>query len=248
MKRYLLIVAYDGTQYHGWQRQENAVSVESVLTAELSRLLKEDVELIGASRTDAGVHALGNVVVFDTNTTIPAEKLCFAINQSLPADIRVMKSYEVAGDFHPRYTQSRKTYEYKIENAMIYSPLERLYAYSVYSHLDVEKMQVAARYLEGEHDFASFCAAGSQVKTTVRTIYEVSVSADDNIIYIRVTGNGFLYNMVRIIAGTLVDVGKGYIKPEKIPEIIVAKDRKVAGPTAPAHGLKLMAIKYEKTC
>lgn len=244
--RVLLVVAYDGTNYHGWQRQENAVSVESVLTDELTRVLKENIELIGASRTDAGVHALGNVAVFDTNTTIPADKICFAVNQSLPADIRVVKSYEVAEDFHPRYTECTKTYEYVIANEKIYNPLNRLYSYGVYYPLDVDKMQEAAKYLEGEHDFAGFCSAGSQVKTTVRTIYHAEVVKQGSLISLRVTGNGFLYNMVRIIAGTLVEVGKGYIVPKDMPAIIASKDRRQAGPTAPAQGLKLIEIIYDK--
>lgn len=245
--RVLLRVAYDGTNYHGWQRQENAVSVESVLTAELQRLLKEDIELIGASRTDAGVHAMGNVAVFDTETTIPAEKICFAVNQSLPPDIRVMESREVSADFHPRYTECIKTYEYVISNEKIYNPLTRLYTYGVYFPLDIGKMKEAAKYFVGEHDFVGFCSAGSQVKSTVRTIYDLQVIADRNAaseIHIRVTGNGFLYNMVRIIAGTLVEVGKGYITPEEIPAIIESRERRQAGPTAPAHGLKLVEIKY----
>ena len=250
--RVLLRVAYDGTNYHGWQRQENAVSVESVLTAELQRLLKEDIELIGASRTDAGVHAMGNVAVFDTETTIPAEKICFAVNQSLPPDIRVMESREVSADFHPRYTECIKTYEYVISNEKIYNPLTRLYAYGVYFPLDIGKMKEAAKYFVGEHDFAGFCSAGSQVKSTVRTIYDLQVIADRNAaseIHIRVTGNGFLYNMVRIIAGTLISVGVGEREPEEIEKILEAKDRSAAGPTAPAHGLTMIGIEYsEKNC
>ena len=242
--RVLLRVAYDGTNYHGWQRQENAVTIESVLTEELSKVLKEDIELIGASRTDAGVHALGNVAVFDTNTTIPAEKICFAVNQGLPPDIRVVESEEVAADFHPRYAECVKTYEYMISNEKIYNPLNRLYSYGVYYPLDVEKMQAAAKHFIGEHDFAGFCSAGSQVKSTVRTIFDIQVESSGTEICIRVTGNGFLYNMVRIIAGTLVEVGKGYISPEDIPAIIESKERRQAGPTAPAHGLKLVEIRY----
>ncbi len=245
--RVLLVVAYDGTNYHGWQRQENAVSVESVLTAEIRKLLKEEIELIGASRTDAGVHALGNVAVFDTETTIPAEKLCFALNQGLPADIRVMKSYQVADDFHPRYTSCNKTYEYSIINEKIYDPLSRLYAYHVYYDLDLEKMQAAANHFLGEHDFAGFCSAGSQVKTTIRTIHWIEVVREGSLIKLRINGNGFLYNMVRIIAGTLVDVGKGFINPADMPVIIASCDRKQAGPTAPAHGLRLVEIAYEES-
>lgn len=244
--RVLLVVSYDGTNYHGWQRQENAVSVESVLTEELRRLLKEDIELIGASRTDAGVHALSNVAVFDTQTTIPAEKICFAINQSLPEDIRVRESFQVADDFHPRYCECRKTYEYRIDNEKIVNPMKRLYSYGVYYQLDVEAMQKACEAFIGEHDFAGFCSAGAQVKTTVRTIYALTVEKQGTELVIRVTGNGFLYNMVRIIAGTLVEVGKGYIKPKDMANIIASTNRKLAGPTAPARGLSLQEICYEE--
>ncbi len=242
--RIRLIVAYDGTGYHGWQIQNNALSVEEVLTKALEELLQENIELAGASRTDAGVHAMGNVAVFDTNTRIPAEKIAIAVNQRLPEDIRVMRSEEVPKEFHPRFAVSQKTYEYSITNAAIQFPTKRLYSYFVYIPLDVERMREAAQYFVGEHDFAGFCSAGSQVKTTVRTIYDLQVLQDGEDIRIRITGNGFLYNMVRIIAGTLVEVGMGRRDVSTVRHAIDEANRKLAGPTAPAHGLKLVEICY----
>lgn len=244
--RVRLIVAYDGTNYHGWQIQKNAVSVEEVLTKALSELLNEEIELAGASRTDTGVHAQGNVVVFDTDTRIPVEKIAIAVNQRLPEDIRVMCSEEVSADFHPRFCVSKKMYEYSITNAKIQLPTKRLYSYFVYIPLDVEKMKETAKYFLGEHDFAGFCSAGSQVKTTVRTIYDLQVMQDGEDIRIRITGNGFLYNMVRIIAGTLVEVGMGRREPETVRQAIEQADRKLAGPTAPPNGLTLVRIEYEE--
>ena len=245
MKRVKLTVAYDGTNYCGWQIQPNGITIEEVLNNALKDLLGEDIAVIGASRTDSGVHALGNVAVFDTNTQIPAEKIVFALNQRLPEDIRVQQSEEVSGDFHPRYCDSTKTYEYKILNRKIPNPLKRYYTHFTYRDLDLVKMQEAATYIVGEHDFASFCSAGSQVESTVRTIYSLDVSKTDDEITIRICGNGFLYNMVRIIAGTLMEVGMGTIEPAQVKSIIEAKDRQAAGPTAPARGLMLVKIEYK---
>lgn len=243
-KRVRLRVAYDGTNYHGWQIQNNALSVEEVLTQALSELLGEEIVLLGASRTDAGVHAMGNVAVFDTCTRIPPEKIALAVNQRLPEDIRVMCSEQVRDDFHPRYESSRKTYEYTVTNTGIQLPTKRLYAYFVYIPLDVERMRQAAEYLPGEHDFGSFCSAGSQVKSTVRTVYDVEILEDGEDIRIRITGNGFLYNMVRIIAGTLIEVGMGRREPETVAQALRRPDRALAGPTAPANGLTLVRIEY----
>lgn len=245
-KRIRLRVAYDGTNYHGWQIQNNSVSVEEVLTKALRELLGEEVVLLGASRTDAGVHALGNVAVFDTCTRIPPEKIALAVNQRLPEDIRVMRSEQVRDDFHPRYELSRKTYEYAVTNAGIQLPTKRLYAYFVYIPLDVERMRQAAEYLPGEHDFGSFCSAGSQVKSTVRTVYDIKILENGEDIKIRITGNGFLYNMVRIIAGTLIEVGMGRREPESVEQALCRVDRSLAGPTAPANGLTLIRIEYEE--
>ncbi|NLY48336.1 MAG: tRNA pseudouridine(38-40) synthase TruA [Clostridiales bacterium] len=245
MRRIKLVIAYDGTNYHGWQLQPGEITVEEVINRALSELLKEDIAVIGASRTDAGVHALGNVAVFDTETKIPAEKICFALNRYLPWDIRVQSSMEVPGDFHPRKVKCRKTYEYRILNRDILIPTERLYAYFVYYDLNIEKMKKAAEYLAGTHDFKSFCSAKTHVEDTVRTIYGIEIEKKGHIIAIRVTGNGFLYNMVRIIAGTLIEVGRGAIAPEDMIKILDGRNRRLAGPTAPAHGLTLVRIEYE---
>ena len=316
-RRILLRVAYDGTNYHGWQLQPNAATIEGELNRALCALTGEEIVVTGASRTDAGVHALGNVAVFDTTSRIPAEKFSYALNQRLPEDIVIQSSKQVAYDFHPRHCDCRKTYEYDILNRTFPLPAYRNTAYFLYGTLDIEAMQKACQAFLGEHDFASFCAAGAQVQTTVRTIYSLTVecrplteagtpvspasgeavnAADgkhgeqvqqaqsasgemlnaaagesdeqvqqaqpesgetaipaaggtnagsaDQLLTICVKGNGFLYNMVRIIAGTLVEVGRGHIKPEEVAGIIAAKDRANAGPTAPARGLRLVEIEY----
>lgn len=246
MKRVKLLIAYDGTNYCGWQKQINGITVEEIINNTLTELLNEDIEVIGASRTDSGVHALANVAVFDTETKIPPEKISFALNQRLPEDITIQGSEEVALDFHPRYCNSTKTYEYKILNRRFDMPINRLYTHFVYMPLDVDKMKKAAEYIVGEHDFKSFCSARSQVSDTVRTIYTLDINKNhEDIITFRISGNGFLYNMVRIIVGTLIKVGLSVYPPEHVKEIIEAKDRNVAGPKAPARGLTLIGIDYE---
>lgn len=245
MKRVKMVVAYDGTNYKGWQVQPNGITIEEVLNQKLSELLGEKIVVTGASRTDSGVHSLGNVAIFDTETRMPADKIAFALNQRLPEDIVIQGSEEVPPDWHPRYQNSRKTYEYRIMNRTFRMPTRRLDTYFYHYPLDVEKMKKAAVYLEGEHDFKSFCAVGAQVKTTVRTIYSCEVEKKEDIITIRITGNGFLYNMVRIIAGTLIRVGGGELEPESIRDILEVRDRNAAGPTAPAHGLTMIGIEYE---
>lgn len=244
MKRIKLTAAYDGTNYHGSQIQNNGETIEGVLKRELEKLLNEEISLIGASRTDAGVHARGNVYVFDTESRIPPEKFSYALNARLPEDIRIQDSCQVPPQFHPRHQDTIKTYEYRILNRKFPLPEYRLYAHFSYDTLDLEKMQEACTCFIGEHDFASFCAAGSQVESTVRTIYDLKVDRTGEIITVSVTGNGFLYNMVRILVGTLLQVGKGEIAPEKIPAIIAGRDRNLAGPTAPARGLTLAEIRY----
>lgn len=246
-RRICLTVAYDGTAYHGFQVQKNRKTIESELNRALSELTGEEIQVIGASRTDAGVHGLCNLAVFDTYFRISAEKFSYALNQRLPEDIRVRESKEVAADFHPRHCKSRKTYEYHILNAAFPDPVKRLYSYFTYVPLDVDRMRQAAAYLVGEHDFASFCSAGSQAETTVRTIYDLAVDRSGEEIVIRVAGSGFLYNMVRIIAGTLMEAGRGRMAPEKMEEILAAKDRTAAGPTAPACGLILTEILFEES-
>ena len=244
-KRIGIVVAYDGTAYCGWQIQPNGPTIQGVLNETLSRLLEEPIEVMGASRTDAGVHALGNVAVFDTTSRIPGEKISFALNQFLPPDIRIQLSQEVEPDFHPRYCDSEKTYQYRILNRRFPVPTERLYTYFYHYHLDVEKMRQATSFLIGQHDFASFCGAGAQVRSTIRTITAMDVYKDGDIITIQVSGTGFLYNMVRILTGTLIEIGNGQYPPEQMDRILKARNREAAGPTAPAHGLTLVGIRYE---
>ena len=276
MRRIMLTVAYDGTNYSGWQIQPNKETIEGVLNRELSRLLNEEIKVVGASRTDSGVHAEGAVCVFDTESKIPGDKFSYAINQTLPEDIRIRNSKEVDITFHPRRVNSRKTYRYRIRHDEFPNPLDARYSYHVYTKLDIEAMRRACEFIKGKHDFKSFCSVHTDVDTTVRTVYDVHIdvtpdkkllqmsglmkSAGESgamrsggesaaggirpeIIDIYVTGNGFLYNMVRIIAGTLIEVGQGKIKPEEIPAIIEACDREKAGPTAPAKGLTLIGYR-----
>ena len=248
MGRVRLTVAYDGTGYHGWQIHNNVVTIESELNRCLSELLGEPIRVIGASRTDAGVHALGNIAVFDTESPMPAEKISYALNQRLPEDIRIQKSEKVAPDWHPRRCESRKTYEYRIYRAEFPMPVKRLYSLFLYCRLDVGRMKEAARRLEGEHDFKSFCQTGSQVESTVRTIYSLQVEEQGADLVIRVCGSGFLYNMVRIIAGTLIEVGKGKREPGSMTAVLEARDRAAAGATAPAHGLTLVRYEFADEC
>ena len=243
--RVKMVVAYDGTNYSGWQLQKNAVTIEQKLNEALYDLLGEDIQVTGASRTDSGVHSLGNVAIFDTNTRMPAEKISFSLNQKLPEDIVVQDSCEVPDDWHPRYQKGRKTYEYRILNQTFRNPTRRLDTYFYHHKLDVAAMQEAAKFLEGEHDFKSFCSVHAQVESTVRTIYRCTVEKEDDVIRIRVTGNGFLYNMVRIIAGTLIEVGAGKRAPEEILTMLEKVDRCCAGPTAPACGLTMIGIAYD---
>ena len=244
MRRIFLEIAYDGTNYSGWQVQNNALSVQEVIDKTLSEWLCEEIHTIGASRTDAGVHALGNVAVFDTKTKIPGDKYAFGLNSRLPEDICIQQSFEVPLEFHPRFTETVKTYEYKILNRKFPDPTRRCDSLFYYGKLNYDAMNEAASYLVGPHDFKSFCASGHEGSNTVRTIYSACVTREDDMVFFEITGNGFLYNMVRIIAGTLIEVGKGTIKPEEVKKILEAKNRETAGPTAPAHGLTLVEIEY----
>jgi len=244
MKRFKLEIAYDGTHYCGWQVQPNGITVEEVVNQKLSELLREEIKVIGASRTDSGVHALGNVAVFDSETNIPGDKLSYALNQRLPKDIVIQSSCQVADDFHPRYCDTKKTYEYRIYNAKFENPLHSRYSHFVFLPLRIAEMQKAADLLKGEHDFKSFCSSRGQQQTTIREIYDLDVEKEGNLIKIRICGNGFLYNMVRIIVGTLIKVGLGVYPPEYVQEILDAKDRTKAGPKVPAKGLTLVGIEY----
>ena len=245
MKRILLTVAYDGTGYSGFQAQKSGVpTIERELNRALTELTGVETEVSGASRTDAGVHALCNLAVFDTESRIPPEKFANALNVRLPEQICVQNSREVPADFHPRFCDTVKTYDYVIYNAPFPSPRKKRYTHYSYTPFDVEKMREAAQYLVGEHDFKSFAAAGYSSGSTIRTICEANLTKEDDLIRFRITGNGFLYNMVRIIAGTLIEVGKGDRDADSIPEILAARDRACAGATAPAHGLTLIGIRY----
>lgn len=242
MRRIMLRVAYDGTGYSGWQEQENAITIESELNKALSSVTGEDISVIGASRTDAGVHAEGAVCVFDTDSRIPAEKFSYAANTRLPEAVRVWESTEVEPDFHPRHCNSEKTYEYRIWNDDFDNPLMTRYTHFIYRDIDVDAMDRAAQCLVGEHDFKSYCSTKAEVLSTVREIVSIRVerdSVDSRLIRITVTGKGFLYNMVRIIAGTLIEVGTGLRTVESVKIALEAKNREAAGPTAPAKGLTL---------
>ena len=245
MKRVLIRVAYDGTDFHGWQFQPETRTVEGELNRAIGELTGETTAVIGASRTDAGVHALGNVAVFDTDSSVPPERFSYALNTHLPDDVKVVESKEVAPDFHPRKTEVVKTYTYRIDTSAIPNPLRRRDTWNCPYTLNIEKMQEAAGYLVGTHDFVSFCSVHTQAESTVRTVYSIDVSGnDDGEIKIVVKGNGFLYNMIRIIAGTLAEVGRGSIPPERVKEILEGRDRTLAGPTAPPQGLCLTFIDY----
>lgn len=258
MRRVLLKVAYDGTRYAGFARQPGQETIEGILDQTISELTGEQIRVIGASRTDAGVHALCNIAVFDTESRIPPEKFSYALNRRLPSRIRIQDSFEVAADFHPRHCSTVKTYEYHIYNAEFEDPLKRMYSFHTWCPLDVEAMDRAGQVLVGEHDFKSFCSIYTQAETTVRTILSLHVTAEPALtacaagqnvitprdITIRVQGTGFLYNMVRIIAGTLIEVGRGARKPEEVAGILQARDRRAAGPTAPAAGLILVSYQF----
>ena len=270
-KRMMIVVAYDGTGYSGFasQKDPGIRTIEGELNRALSELTGEQIEVCGASRTDAGVHALCNYAVFDTRSPIPAAKFAMAVNTHLPSDIRVRKSMEVPESFHPRTLRTEKTYEYRIYCAGVPDPLRERYFAWTYFPLDVRKMQRAAKDLAGEHDFASFCNPAGTTLTTVRTITDIQVeerlcSVPDLMrtgipendlrdeareIILRVSGTGFLYNMVRIIAGTLIRVGRGQTAPDAIPDILEKRDRQAAGDTAPACGLCLVNYRIlgEKT-
>lgn len=299
MRRIKLTIAYDGTNYRGWQIQQPTAAhpegtvptIQGALQCALGQLLPKEavhgatagenldpltpqraadepaaadtttapdqvheaeapgiLPVVGASRTDSGVHALGNVACFDTESTIPAANFPKAINRYLPADIRVMQADEVSMDFHPRFVPHEKCYEYRIDNGRVANPLTRLYAYNYTYPLDLERMRAAAQELVGVHDFTSFVNPDSQVfehgGDAVREIYSIDILEEGTQLVIRIRGNGFLYHMIRIIVGTLLVIGNGRRAPEDIRTMLAAKDRTTAGPTVPAHGLCLCALNY----
>lgn len=244
MKNIKLIIEYDGTNYYGWQKQNDKVTIQGTLEEAVRNLTKEENEVIGCSRTDSGVHARGFVASFKTESTVPPHKFREAINYRLPDDIVVLSSEEVSEDFHPRYLAKGKTYEYTIYNNLVPTALNRTFSYHYKYPLDIESMKEACNFFKGTHDFKAFRSEGSSVKTTVRTIYDLNIKTEGDFIKISVSGDGFLYNMVRIIVGTLINVGRGKIAPHDIEKIIAGKDRKEAGDCVPAKGLKLVEVYY----
>ena len=240
-----MCVSYDGTAYSGWQLQDNAPTIEGELNKALTDLCGEPIAVIGASRTDAGVHALCNMAVYDTNARMPGEKVYLALNVRLPKDIRVVWSREVEPDFHPRHRLTEKTYEYHIWNSDFMPPTLRLYTYQYRNKLDIGLMNEAAKYLEGEHDFKSFASVNTTAETTVRKVNEVLIRQNGDEVIISVRGNGFLYNMVRAITGTVLYASEGKLTPGDIPLILESGDRTLAGPTVPPGGLYMTKLWYE---
>ena len=245
MRNIKLTIEYDGKDFNGWQKQPNKLNIQGTIEQAIKSITGEDVELNASGRTDAGVHALGQVANFKTNSHIPIEKFAIAINSKLKRSIVIKKAEEVDERFHSRLSCKRKTYRYIINNSEEGSAIYRNLETHISQKLDVDKMKEAVKYFEGEHDFKAFKASGTSSKNSVRTIFEANIYQKENRIYIELTGNGFLYNMVRIIAGTLVEVGIGKIEPKDIPEIIKEGKREKAGKTLPPNGLYLVKVMYE---
>ncbi len=239
-----LIIQYDGTNYCGWQKQPNGISIQEKIEDAIYSVTGEIVDLIGSGRTDRGVHAIGQVANFKTNSTIPPNRFKYALNSKLPEDISIVHSELVAYDFHSRYDAKGKIYRYTIYNGEIRNPIYNRYAYHVPIKMDFTAMDKGKDYFLGTHDFKAFMASKSSVKSTVRTIKSISLDKREDLIYLTIEGNGFLYNMVRIIVGTLVEVGLGKLHWQDIPYAIESKDRKRAGHTAPAKGLCLEKVYY----
>lgn len=244
MRNIKLIIEYDGKSFNGWQKQPNKLNIQGEIEKAIGEITGEEIDLIASGRTDAGVHSLGQTANFKTNSNIPIEKFPIAINSKLKKSIVIKSAEEVEERFHSRYSVKSKKYRYTINNSQYGSAIYRDMEYHFPFNLDVSKMQEGAKYFVGEHDFKAFKASGTSSKSSVRIIYKAEVIKNGDRIYIELTGNGFLYNMVRIIAGTLLDVGLGKIKPEEIPEIIESGNRKLAGRTLPAHGLYLLKVDY----
>ena len=244
MRNIKLTIEYDGKDFNGWQKQPNKLNIQGEIERAIENVTGEKVELIASGRTDAGVHALGQVANFKTNSNFPIEKFPIAINSQVKNSIRIQNAEEVDENFHSRFNCKRKTYRYAIDNSKYGSAIYRNVVYHMPIKLDVEEMKKAIKYFEGEHDFKAFKSSGTSSKSSVRTIYSANIITEGTSIAIDLTGNGFLYNMVRIIAGTLVDVGLGKIKATDIPEIIESKDRTKAGKTLPPHGLMLLHVEY----
>jgi len=240
-----LIIEYDGTNYSGWQKQKHSITIQQKIEEAIKSITKEDCEVIGSSRTDAGVHARGFVANFITESNIPPNKFKYAINSKLPKDIVIRNSEEVPLEFHSRFDSKGKKYIYTILNREEPPTIERNYVYHFPKKLDVDLMRQGSKFFIGEHEFDSFYKkSGSTVKSTLRNIYYCDVIKRDNLIEFIVIGNGFLYNMVRIMAGTLIEVGIGRIQPKDIQDILLAKDREKAGRSLPPQGLCLYEVLY----
>ena len=245
MRNIKLTIEYDGKDFNGWQKQPNKLNIQGTIEQAIKSITGEEIELNASGRTDAGVHALGQVANFKTNSQIPIEKFAIAINSKLKRSIVIKKAEEVDEKFHSRLSCKKKTYRYIINNTEEGSAIYRNLETHIQPKLDVEKMNQDIKKIKREHDFKAFKASGTSNKSSIRTIYEAKVYKKEDRIYIELTGNGFLYNMVRIIAGTLVDVGIGKIEPEKVAEIIESKKRENAGKTLPPNGLYLLNVIYE---
>lgn len=257
MRRIKLVLSYDGSNYSGWQRQPDTPTIQQTLETVLRKMTGEDVHLTGSGRTDAGVHALGQVAAFSTKSELEAAVFKRALNGFLPPDIRILDAEEVRPEFHPIRDASSKRYRYLIDDNRPFFPLTRNYAWIYREPLDLEAMQNAAGFLLGEHDFCCFQTQGSPRKTTVRTVFDVDVRRLKNeaglfppLICIEVEANGFLYNMMRAIAGSLALIGvearRGRPDPEHLCRMIASKNRGASGPTAPSHGLYLLRVAYPK--
>lgn len=244
MRNIKLTIEYDGSQFGGWQKQPNNLNIQGEIEKAIQNVTGKEVELIGSGRTDAGVHAFAQIANFKIDTDFPLERMAIAFNSQLKKSIRIKKAEEVEEEFHSRYHCHKKTYGYIIENSEQGTAIYRNMTYHVPQLLNVEAMQKAASYLIGEHDFSSFKSSGTSSKSSVRTIYNAQVLKEQERVVIQLTGNGFLYNMVRIISGTLVEIGKGEKKPEEMKTILEAKDRSLAGKTLPPQGLFLMKVEY----
>lgn len=247
MRHIKLVIGYDGTDFHGFQRQTGLRTVQKELERTLTKLLGHVVAVKAAGRTDAGVHAEGQVVSFWTDNPIPPHRLPVALNSLLPTDIVAKRAVEAAPHFHPRFDATSRVYRYLIDNRPTPSALLRRYAWHIPEPLDVNAMQQAARYLLGVHDFASFHASGSDLGMTVREMKRLHIGRRDGIVTITLEANAFLYHMARIIVGTLVEVGLGKRQPDEMRQILEARDRTAAGKTAPPHGLCLWQVKYGRT-
>ncbi len=244
MKNIKLTIAYDGTNYSGWQRQSNARTVQGEIEKKLRAITKQEIQIHGSGRTDAGVHALNQIASFKSDLSIPVNKLAFVLNNALPSDIVIKEVEEMDMDFHARYSANGKKYVYKIYNGAIRNPMYANYSYFVNRDIDINKMIEASKYFIGEHDFKGFMSSGSNVKNTVRTIYNINVWEKDEFIILEYKGNGFLYNMVRIITGSLLDVAFGKVMMKNLGYIIESKDRKNARHKAPPQGLYLAEVYY----